>query len=142
MIPFGGKRARRRRWQYSLQSLLLVMTLLSIPLATVAYVVHQRNAWNKELERREAQNLVVVEQIVADVDALVQRIGRAPKDQDELETLLGKPMPIVFDGLFESPIYYRRTGDASYCLRYELWATDDWIFDSTDPEAGWVQHFY
>jgi hypothetical protein len=80
--------------------------------------------------------------IVKEVEEIRARIGRAPKDQAELESLLGKPMPVVHDGTYETPINYWRTGEDSFYLQYELWATDDWIYDSKKPNAGWVQHFY
>ena len=63
-------------------------------------------------------------------------------DQEELEKLLKKPLPKVHDITYEIPVHYRRTGKDSFTLQYELWATDDWIYDSTIPTAGWVQHFY
>jgi len=79
---------------------------------------------------------------VQDVEAIRERLGRAPQDTQEVESLLGRSMPRIQDGNFESPIHYQRTGEDSFMLQYELWSTDDWIYDSTKPEAGWVQHFY
>jgi hypothetical protein len=51
-------------------------------------------------------------------------------------------MPVVHDGTYPRPISYYRNGENSFLLQYELWATDDWIYDSNKPTAGWVQHWY
>jgi hypothetical protein len=76
------------------------------------------------------------------VNAVCDRLGRTPRDQAELEQLMGKPMPSVHDNGYPTPIHYQRTSDTSYLLQYELFATDDWIYDSRKPDAGWVQHWY
>lgn len=55
---------------------------------------------------------------------------------------MGAPMPFVHDNGYPAPINYQRTGEDSFTLQYELWATDDWIYDSKSPNAGWVQHWY
>jgi len=100
-------------------------------------------AYQAELDR------VVLRELVMETEAIRARLGRAPRDQAELESFLGRPMPLVHDeslyfggGASRSQIHYSRTGDNSFRLQYELWATDDWIYDSTKPAAGWVQHWY
>jgi hypothetical protein len=90
----------------------------------------------------DALDDATVKSIVEDVEAIRAKLGRAPKDQAELELHLGRPMPVVHDGMYPVPIRYRCTGDDSFILKYELWATDDWIYNSTALSAGWVQHWY
>lgn len=133
---------RKRRLQFSIKTLLVVVTLSAIPLAALSYLIQRRNAWVAEIKRRAEEDKVTVKQIVIDVNAVCQRLGRTPKNQAELERIMGKPMPNVHDNGHPTPIHYMRTSDASYLLQYELWATDDWIYDSKNPDAGWVQHFY
>lgn len=131
-----------RRPQYSIGCLLLATAILALPVAGFSCLLHRRNAWRAEVERREKQDVLTVKQVVIDVETLCRKLGRAPKDQEELEFLLGTPLPNVHDNGYPSPIHYMRTGETSFMLQYELWATDDWIYDSTKPEAGWVQHWY
>ena len=105
------------------------------------YMTAER-AYQAELDR------VVLRELVMEAETIRARLGRAPRDQVELESLLGRPMPQVHDeslyfgGASRPQVNYRRTGDNSFQLQYELWATDDWIYDSTKPAAGWVQHWY
>jgi hypothetical protein len=134
--------ATTRKPQFSIRTLLIVTAILAVPIAGISYLVHRRNAWLAEVEQRAEQDPITVRQIVLDVDAVCERLGRAPKDQTELESLMGKPMPNVHDNGYPIPIHYVRTSESSYMLQYELSATDDWIYDSTKPEAGWVQHWY
>ena len=68
--------------------------------------------------------------------------GRAPADQTELESLLGRPLPNVHDNEFPRTVHYHRLDADRFQLHYELWATDDWIYDSAKPDAGWVQRWY
>jgi hypothetical protein len=126
-------------------SILSRLPLLMVAAAVVGVVAwasyqcgyrHAERAYQAEFDR------ATLREIVKDVDAIRTRLGRAPKDQAELESLLGRPMPHVHDEGRPTPVNYRRTGDNSFQLQYKLWVTDDWIFDSTKPDAGWVQRFY
>ena len=128
--------------QFSIRFLLAITAILAIPLAGFTCVVNQRSAWRDKLARLAKQDVETLKQLVIDVEEVRVKLGRAPESQAELETLLGRKLPQVHDNGYPTPINYRRTGDDSYKLQYELWATDDWIFDSTIPDAGWVQHFY
>lgn len=130
------------RPQYSIGCLLLATAILAVPVAGFSYLLHRRNVWLVEIERRQKQDVHTVKKVVIDVETLCKQLGRAPKDQGELESLMGTPLPNVHDNGYPTPIHYQRTGETSFMLQYELWATDDWIYDSTKPEAGWVQHWY
>lgn len=132
----------RRRPQYSVGCLLLSVTFAALLLAWLGYLFHLRNAWLAEVEMQQKQDKLTVRQVVVDVEAACKKLGHAPKDQEELESVLGKPLPNVHDDGYPTPIHYQRTGETSFILQYELFATDDWIYDSSRPEAGWVQHWY
>lgn len=137
-----GSGKHHPRPQYSIGCLLLATAILALPVAGFSYLLHRRNAWLAEVERRKTQDVHTVKQVVIDVETLCKSLGRAPKDQEELESLMGTPLPNVHDNGYPTPIHYWQTGETSFMLQYELWATDDWIYDSTKPEAGWVQHWY
>jgi hypothetical protein len=81
-------------------------------------------------------------EIVRETETVRAKLGRSPLNQAELEALLGHPMPCVHEEGKLVSIDYRRTGENSFQLQYELWATDDWTYGSTNPEAGWVQSWY
>jgi hypothetical protein len=106
-----------------------------------------RHEEREALRQAEAKRLLELDNktratIIDDVESVQSKLGRAPKDQAELVSLLGKPMPVVHDNGHPAPIIYLRTGVNSFILKYELWATDDWIYNSDKPKAGWVQHWY
>lgn len=133
---------RERPFQFSITTMLVLVTLLAFPLAGLTYLIQWRHARLAEIRRLAEQDKITVRQIIIDVDAACKLLGRTPKDQEELELVMGKRMPMVHDSGYPTPISYWRTSDTSYQLRYELWATDDWIYESQNPGAGWVQHWY
>ncbi|HEX6960821.1 MAG TPA: hypothetical protein VF175_03065 [Lacipirellula sp.] len=51
-------------------------------------------------------------------------------------------MPVVYEEDHPLPIMHSRTGQGTYQLIYTSFWTDDWIYDSRSPKAGWVQHFF
>jgi hypothetical protein len=122
--------------------LLGLLTVTAVILAGVAALYYRAEFRRAERARLAEQDRITLSQIVKETEAIRARLGRAPRDQQELESLLGRPMPHVHDEGRPTPIDYLRTGEDSFVLHYELWATDDWIYDSTKPEAGWVQHWY
>jgi hypothetical protein len=128
--------------QFSLRSLLAFITVLSIPLGILAFIYHRSVQREAELARLAKVDAATVLAIVEDVEAVHAKLGRAPKDQEELESHLGKQMPHVHDHGYPTPIMYWRTGENSFILQYELWDTDDWIYDSRQPNSGWVQHYF
>lgn len=125
-----------------MRALLLVVTIMAL-LAAVISQLYRADAREKaRLSELAALDKKTTAGIVNDVEAIRAKLGRAPKDEDELEAILGRPLPMVHDNGHPTSINYRRTGEDSFMLQYELWATDDWIYDSTAPQAGWVQHYY
>ena len=118
------------------------MALLAVVFAVAAYFQRQATHREAELARLAELDRKTTASIVKDVEAIRAKLGRAPEDREELEALLGRPLPVVHDYGHPRPINYYRTGADSFRLQYELWDTDDWIYDSTIPQAGWVQHWY
>jgi hypothetical protein len=94
------------------------------------------------VNRRAAEDAIALQQLVDDTNRIVKKLGRPPTDQEELERELGRPLPTVYDGGYESPVHYQRVGKNAFYLQYELWATDDHIYESGNPTAGWVQKYY
>jgi len=88
--------------------------------------------------RREKFDRTIRAAIANETEAIRTTLGRAPRDQQELEALLGRPMPSAHDILGMAPIRYHRTGENSFILRYDVYGTDNWTYDSSYPEAGWI----
>ena len=132
--------------RFSLRHLFIWFTVVAVFIgllsAGVAYANRRQEAKRARLAQLDEQDRVTLVSIVEEVEAIRRKLGRAPLDQAELVSLLGQPMPVVHDGETPCPISYYRTGENSFLLQYEHWATDDWIYDSKTSAAGWVQHWY
>lgn len=128
--------------RYSIRFLLALTTMAAIPIAGFTCVANQQRAWRTKLAQLALEDAETLKQIVIDVEDVRAKLGRVPDSQEELETLLGRKLPKVHDNGYPTPINYWRISSDSYRLQYELWATDDWIFYSSNPGAGWVQQFY
>lgn len=127
---------------FSLRSLFLVVAIIAMCLAVAGYFVRRVTDRLAEDRRHAKLNMEALATIVKDVEAMRTQLGRAPRDVEEVEQLLGKPMPVVYDSGSRTPVNYYHTGNDSFILRYELWGSDDWIYNSKDPAAGWLQRFY
>ena len=125
-----------------MRGLLLAIALLAVVFAVAAYFQRQASRKEAELARLAELDRETTASIVKEVEAIRAQLGRAPEDKEELKALLGRPLPVVHDYGRPTSINYYRTGADSFRLQYELWDTDDWIYDSTIPQAGWVQHWY
>ena len=108
----------------------------------MGYLFVRRNAWLQTIEQQKQQDLITANQVIEDVDGICQTLGRAPQDQAELELHLGRKLPSMHDEGVSRPIHYLRTSERTYLLQYEIFATDDWIYNSSKPSAGWVQQYY
>lgn len=127
---------------FSLRSLFLAVAVIAMCLAVAGYFVRRVTDRLADDRRHARLNSAALSTIVKNVEAIRSQLGRAPKDVVEVERLLGKPMPVVYDTGTRTPVNYYRTGKNSFVLRYTLWESDDWIYNSKDPTAGWVQQFY
>ena len=128
--------------RFSLRALLIVVTLTGLLAAVFSYLYRKDAREKARLAELFKLDKKTTAEIVTDVEAIRVKLGRAPKDEAEVEAILGRPMPVVHDYGHPTPIFYHRTGKNSFKLQYELWDTDDWVYDSTAPQAGWVQHWY
>jgi hypothetical protein len=131
-----------QHFKFGTRRMLLGIVPIALCAAVAGYFVRQQERREAALARFAELDKVTVVEIVKEVEEICVRLGRSPKDEAELEAILGRPMPVVHDGIHPTPIFYYRTGEKDFKLKYELWATDDWVYDSTAPQAGWVQHWY
>lgn len=143
MVHPGYESARRPRrpTQLALVGLAAVAVALATPVGVLG-LRHRGGLRDAERARLAERDRDTRGRVVSEVEGARARLGRAPRDQPELGALLGRPLPHVHDGGRPVPVRYTRTGAHSYLLHYELWATDDWVYDSARPDAGWVQHWY
>jgi hypothetical protein len=146
MPSASDETAFSERPQFSLRKLLATFTVIALCIgvasASARYAKRRDAIRRAELAQLDKLDDATIKSIVMEVEAIRAKLGRAPKDEAELEIHLGRPMPVVHDGIHPTLINYWSTGEDSFMLQYELWATDDWIYDSTIPNAGWVQHWY
>ncbi len=72
-------------------------------------------------------------EFIADLQAVTERLGRVPKDEDEAATLVGRPLPSLPSW---GPIGYESLGGKHYVLGfgYDMGCYE---FDSERPERGW-----
>lgn len=140
-IDSENSRRLQKRSQFSLRTLLSVVTFLALCFALLGYLKYRSRQWEAEMARLAQLDEKTCEQIVKDVEVIRAKLGRAPKDKTELEVFLGRPMPVVHDDGYPVPIHYQRTGDNSFHLYYGKFVDDDRVYDSDMPDAGWVQHW-
>ena len=126
----------------SIRSLLAVTIVFAVFVAGVSHESARRKARIADLERQARQDRVVTLQLVEDVESIIDALGRVPANQAELEKALGRLLPSIHDEGHPVRIEYVRTAEHSYLLQYERPINRDWIYDSTTPEAGWVQRMY
>ena len=72
-------------------------------------------------------------EFLADLQAVTERLGRAPKDEDEAVTLVGRHLPSLPSW---GPIGYESLGGKHFALGfgYDMGCYE---FDSERPERGW-----
>ena len=122
--------------RFSMRWLLAAIALVAVVLSCCSGVVRYGEQRRAEAGRRDDLNTQTKANIVEAVEGLRAELGRAPANQEEVEKLLGKPMPVFIHEHGVSPIKYRQTGVDSFVLDYSLW--DPWYYDSLTPKAGWV----
>lgn len=132
-------------WGLSLRQLAIITGFLSL-LCLAAGLSYLLVAVRGISTRQQAAPLgnddVVKAELVDRVDLIISRLGRLPDNENELEILMGYRLPSIHDGQRKVGIRYKKMDEDRYLLHYELWATDDWVYDSSKPESGWVQHYY
>ena len=124
--------------QFSLRALLLGVVVCSVMLAGIAYLKQLEERGYAEHLRQEKHNRTVLVEVVNDIQALRAKLGRTPKDAAEVETLLGKPLPVVYVEGRAVPIKYFCTGNNSFRLSFSLGDDGGCIYDSRDAQVRWV----
>ena len=128
--------------RFSLRSLFTALFVASILLGALSLWMQREVRRQRELESLAKLDAETRQQIVKDVEAIRLKLGRAPKDEAELVSLMGKPMPMVHeeskDKIFR--INYYQTGEHDYRLSHLCWSTpgDYLIYESKTPKAGWL----
>lgn len=102
-------------------------------LAVVGEVLQRRET---EIKRLAELDRVTLWNIVREVDTLCDELGRVPANQEELETLMGKPLPHTHRYTQPMKMYYDRMGDNSYVLT-SFSTSGKRHYTSDNPEAGW-----
>jgi hypothetical protein len=103
-------------------------------LGTIGYVRVNLPQWQKEAARQREErarleaeydriqkaDLAAGQELKRDLDAIRDKLGRYPNDEEELVKLRGKPMPLLHprDKPPRPIIYQRKPGDKSYTLVY------------------------
>jgi hypothetical protein len=125
-----------RRWtQFSLRALLRLTSILAIVLAVAMSVYRFRERQAAERARQAERTRLVLEQTAKEVESLCRKLQRSPKDERELDSLLGKPLPVVNDHGVEKQVIYYANDETSFCLVVAGWY--DLVYDSTKPNSGW-----
>lgn len=94
-----------------------------------------------EEARRAVEDARVLQQLVDDTQRITRDLGRIPEDEQELVTLLGRPMPTVYDDGGETPVSYQRRGADAYYFMYTTWSYD-YVYESSRPDVGWARHVW
>lgn len=93
----------------------------------------------RQLELNETLNERTRATIVNEIEALRKQLGRVPKNQSELQSLLGIPLPPIVGSYGNSEIYYTATSSDGFCLNYRNPDSfRSWSYDSNRPNVTWV----
>jgi hypothetical protein len=112
----------------------LIAAVMACVLPVLWFIFGPRGA--AMLSQWELQREIVrvgLPEFVAGVNAVADRLGRAPKDEDELVRLLGKPVPRLSS---RGKIFYHARGGKHFRLGFGFdWG--EYEFDSETPDRGW-----
>lgn len=128
--------------RFSLRTLLIVLLATSIVLAIFAGLRDRHFKHMVKVAQQKKAILDTLDQCAKDAEFVRAKLGRAPEHVDELERLMGHPMPETQG----RRVHYRRIDANSYELAYLVeWVegfSGDWlVFDSNKPAAGWVPFY-
>jgi hypothetical protein len=124
---------------FSLRSLLYFVTAVAICLGGIMFI-HNRIALRQaEHDRHLALDREIADSLIVEIESLRAKLGRAPKDIRELESLLGRPMPKTYAYGEEYPINYFCKPDGTYRLDYNTESWNSQTYESSNPKAGWFE---
>lgn len=116
-------------------AVIAISVLYFVSLFTVIGIAYQRR--QAEIDRLAELDRATLWNIVREVDTICDELGRTPANQEELEALMGKPMPHTHWGTSPKEVYYHRMGDNIYELM--SFSTGGMRkYHSDNPEDGWV----
>ena len=115
-------------------AVITLSVLYFVAVFSVLGVAHHRR--QVEIDRLAELDRVTLWNIVREVDTICDELGRVPQDQEELEALMGKPMPHTHRYTHPVKMLYYRTGDNSYFLT-SFSTSGMRLYTSDRPEAGW-----
>jgi HAMP domain-containing protein len=122
--------AKNEAIQFSMRRLLVAVAIVAVVFACLAALQRRVSRRNAEIARLAKQSERTKVDIVERIDAIRVKLGRVPRDQAELEEMLGEPMPAAYEDGIAEPITYKRTGASSYRLKYTSYYDDDWNYVS------------
>jgi hypothetical protein len=129
-LIFACKR-RPSRWQ---NVFCCVVSLLAPVIWGSIFHPIARDACLARIMQRDA----AYARLVAEVNAVCVRLGRAPETEKELVKLLGKPLPqIVLTAGVTVPMRYNRLGAKHFRLSFVNSDGKVQVYDSQMPEHGW-----
>lgn len=124
-----------RRWN------LLGAALAPVAAVLLVCAVHPlfHGARHLRIARYFHENRATLQALIDDVDAISQRLGRVPKDEDELVALRKQPMPrIPWPQWGAHELSYHAMGEHHYALSFGgIDAEGFYVYDSGAPERGW-----
>lgn len=131
----SDKKVRSRAFVNCAGALVSVLAAVSF-LFALGVALQRREA---KIERLAELDRVTLRNLVTEVNAICDELGRAPQDEEELETLLGKPLPDTHWRTSPIKVCYHRRGDNAYELRI-LNTSGMRTYSSDKPENGWVDY--
>lgn len=117
-------------------AVITLSVLYFVALFSVLGVAYQRR--QAEIDRLAELDRVTLRNLVREVDTICDELGRVPQDQEELEALMGKPLPQTHHLTQPMEVYYHRRGVNAYELH--MFNTSGMrSYTSDKPEEGWVK---
>jgi hypothetical protein len=123
----------RRLFKYAIVS--IAFTICIVVLFTISHLVQSRRT---EIHRLAEVDQVTLRDLVREVNAICDHLGRIPKDQEELESLMGRLMPHTHRYTEPMEVRYHRRTDNIYVLS-SFTTSGMKEYASSNPEDGWVE---
>lgn len=128
--------------RFSLKWLFVAFTLATCFIAFVSWRNRAILKHEREVKRQRMVIETSLQTAVQEVESLRKKIGYAPKDVEEVESLLGHSLP----QMPVSRLYYEQHGTNSFYLIFPIewvegFSGDFLLYDSSRPNAGWTSQF-
>lgn len=125
--------------RFSLRALLIFASTVAVVFTFVGLIVRSHEeAVAREL-REEKENRIALALVLTQFTDFQTKFGRIPKDLGELEEFTKAPMPKLKKFGRELELrYHPEQHLLVYPCAVDGWS--DWVYDSRNPKAGWVEH--